>query len=49
MVGEETDIDALIGDIIYKFQKMTVRRMILRDHKRPTVVALKKSESCPQR
>lgn len=35
MVGEETDIDALIGDIIYKFQKMTVRRMILRDHKRP--------------
>ena len=28
MVGEETDIDALIGDIIYKFQKMTVRRMI---------------------
>ncbi len=35
MVGEDTNIDALIGDIIYKFQKMTVRRMILRDHKRP--------------
>ena len=35
MMGEEANIKALIGDIIYKFQKMTVRHMILRDHKRP--------------
>ena len=33
--GEEANIDALLGEIIYKFEKMTVRRMILRDHKRP--------------
>ena len=26
---------ALVGDAIYKFEKETVRRMILRDHKRP--------------
>ncbi len=26
---------ALLGDAIYKFEKETVRRMILRDHKRP--------------
>lgn len=35
LVDEETDIDALIGETIYKFEKMTVRRMILREHKRP--------------
>ncbi|HCT65151.1 MAG TPA: polyribonucleotide nucleotidyltransferase [Lachnospiraceae bacterium] len=35
IVGEGTNIEALIGDAIYKFEKMTVRRMILRDHKRP--------------
>ena len=35
MMGEDENIPQLIGDIIYKFQKMTVRRMILRDHKRP--------------
>ena len=35
IVGEDADIETLIGDAIYKFEKMTVRRMILRDHKRP--------------
>ena len=32
---EDTDIAALEDEIIYKFEKMTVRRMILREHKRP--------------
>ena len=32
---EDTDIAALVDEIIYKFEKMTVRRMILREHKRP--------------
>lgn len=32
---ENTDIAALVDEIIYKFEKMTVRRMILREHKRP--------------
>ena len=31
---EDTDIAALVDEIIYKFEKMTVRRMILREHKR---------------
>jgi len=35
LVDEDTDIGALIGETIYKFEKMTVRRMILREHKRP--------------
>lgn len=35
LVDEDTDIPALIDETIYKFQKMTVRRMILREHKRP--------------
>ena len=35
MLPEETNISALIDEIIYKFEKMTVRRMILREHKRP--------------
>ena len=34
-VGEETDILTLIDETIYKFEKNTVRRMILREHKRP--------------
>ncbi len=34
-VGEETDIALLIDETIYKFEKNTVRRMILREHKRP--------------
>ena len=34
-VGEETDIVTLIEETIYKFEKNTVRRMILREHKRP--------------
>ncbi len=34
-VGEETDIVTLIDETIYKFEKNTVRRMILREHKRP--------------
>ena len=33
--AEDTDIPALVDEIIYKFEKMTVRRMILREHKRP--------------
>ncbi len=32
---EDTDIPTLVDEIIYKFEKMTVRRMILREHKRP--------------
>ena len=35
LVDEDTDIEALIDETIYKFEKMTVRRMILREHKRP--------------
>lgn len=35
LVEEDTDIPALIDETIYKFEKMTVRRMILREHKRP--------------
>ncbi len=35
LVDEEKDIPALIDETIYKFEKMTVRRMILREHKRP--------------
>ena len=35
LVDEDTDIPALIDETIYKFEKMTVRRMILREHKRP--------------
>ena len=34
LVDEDTDIEALIDETIYKFEKMTVRRMILREHKR---------------
>lgn len=34
-VGEEIDIVTLIDETIYKFEKNTVRRMILREHKRP--------------
>ncbi len=34
-VGEETDIVTLIDETIYKYEKNTVRRMILREHKRP--------------
>lgn len=33
--AEDADIAALVDEIIYKFEKMTVRRMILREHKRP--------------
>jgi len=32
---DEAGASALIGDAIYKFEKETVRRMILKDHKRP--------------
>ncbi len=35
IVGEEADIETLVNDIIYQFEKKTVRRMILREHKRP--------------
>lgn len=35
MVSEETNVAALIDETIYKFEKLTVRRMILREHKRP--------------
>ncbi len=33
--AEDEDPAAIIGDAIYKFEKQTVRRMILKDHKRP--------------
>ena len=33
--AEDPDLPALVDEIIYKFEKMTVRRMILREHKRP--------------
>ena len=42
LVDEDTDIEALIDETIYKFEKMTVRRMILREHKRPDGRDLKK-------
>jgi len=32
---DEATIKELLGDAVYKFEKETVRRMILRDHKRP--------------
>ena len=35
LIGEEGNARAMIGEAIYKFQKMTVRKMILRDHRRP--------------
>lgn len=35
MVGEDVDIATLIDETIYNFEKATVRRMILREHKRP--------------
>ncbi|MBQ2678918.1 MAG: polyribonucleotide nucleotidyltransferase [Firmicutes bacterium] len=35
LAGEDADVETLIGDSVYKFEKMTVRRMILREHKRP--------------
>ncbi len=34
-LGEDAKVPALLGEAIYKFEKMTVRRMILREHKRP--------------
>ncbi len=34
-VEEGADLEQLIHDAIYKFEKQTVRRMILKDHKRP--------------
>ncbi|NLK38395.1 MAG: polyribonucleotide nucleotidyltransferase [Epulopiscium sp.] len=34
-LGEEANVPGLLGEAIYKFEKMTVRRMILREHKRP--------------
>ena len=40
ILGEGADVDGMIGETIYKFQKMTVRRMILREHKRPDGRAL---------
>lgn len=33
--GDESTYKAEIGEAIYKYEKETVRRMILRDHKRP--------------
>lgn len=32
---ESIDYETVIGEAIYKFEKQTVRRMILKDHKRP--------------
>ena len=42
LVDEDTDIEALIDETIYKFEKMTVRRMILRSTNVPMAVDLKK-------
>lgn len=35
LLGEGGNAKAMIGETIYQFQKKTVRRMILREHKRP--------------
>lgn len=35
ILGEDANIEEVIGEAVYKFEKLTVRRMILRDHKRP--------------
>jgi len=35
ILGDETKVVSTVNDAIYKFQKMTVRHMILRDHRRP--------------
>ncbi len=35
MLEEGANVAGMIDDAIYKFEKMTVRRMILREHKRP--------------
>jgi len=37
---EQEEVGAKIGDAVYQFEKETVRRMILRDHKRPDGRAL---------
>lgn len=35
ITGDEDGVEQLVNDAIYKFEKMTVRHMILREHKRP--------------
>ena len=35
ILGEDANIEEAIDEAVYKFEKLTVRRMILRDHKRP--------------
>jgi polyribonucleotide nucleotidyltransferase len=35
ITGDEEGLEQLVNDAIYKFEKMTVRHMILREHKRP--------------
>jgi len=35
ITGDEESLEQLVNDAIYKFEKMTVRHMILREHKRP--------------
>ncbi len=35
ILGDEEKVNQEINDCIYKFEKMTVRHMILRDHRRP--------------
>ena len=37
---DEVEFEAVIGEAIYKYEKETVRRMILREHKRPDGRAL---------
>ncbi len=35
ILGDEEKVEQTVNDAIYKFEKMTVRHMILRDHRRP--------------
>ena len=46
---EHEDWLPLIGDAVYKFQKKTVRKMILKDHKRPDGRAIDEIRRFPQR
>ncbi len=40
---------AVLGEAVYQYQKKTVRKMILKDHKRPDGRAITKSVPWPQR
>ena len=40
---------AKLGEAVYQYQKKVVRKMILKDHKRRTVVQSKQSVHLPQK